>query len=179
MTQHGSIVYLEGVSVTFDGFQALRGVNLYVEHGELRALIGPNGAGKTTLLDVICGQVKPDTGRVLPTALPSASSWLSSAGFTCINTRCGAPLKRTGIAKLNQGCELSKTRCRAERNSNRSSGRTRSTTRRNTSSFRANVSSILVASLPWTLPERSCRETSTTCVTCSPSVGLTPAFGSC
>ncbi len=44
MTQHGSIVYLEGVSVTFDGFQALRGVNLYVDHGELRALIGPNGA---------------------------------------------------------------------------------------------------------------------------------------
>jgi urea transport system ATP-binding protein len=65
MTQHGSIVYLEGVSVTFDGFQALRGVNLYVEPGELRALIGPNGAGKTTLLDVICGQVKPDTGRVI------------------------------------------------------------------------------------------------------------------
>jgi urea transport system ATP-binding protein len=65
MTPHSSIVYLEGVSVSFDGFQALRGVNLYVDHGELRALIGPNGAGKTTLLDVICGQVKPDTGRVI------------------------------------------------------------------------------------------------------------------
>jgi urea transport system ATP-binding protein len=65
MAQHGSIVYLEGVSVTFDGFQALRGVNLYVDHGELRALIGPNGAGKTTLLDVICGKVKPDRGRVI------------------------------------------------------------------------------------------------------------------
>jgi urea transport system ATP-binding protein len=65
MTRHRSIVYLEGVSVTFDGFQALRGVNLYVDRGELRALIGPNGAGKTTLLDVICGQVKPDTGRVI------------------------------------------------------------------------------------------------------------------
>lgn len=65
MTQHGTIVYLEDVSVTFDGFQALRGVNLYVDRGELRALIGPNGAGKTTLLDVICGQVRPDTGRVI------------------------------------------------------------------------------------------------------------------
>jgi urea transport system ATP-binding protein len=65
MTQHGTIIYLEGVSVTFDGFQALRGVNLYVDRGELRALIGPNGAGKTTLLDVICGQVKPDIGRVI------------------------------------------------------------------------------------------------------------------
>jgi urea transport system ATP-binding protein len=65
MTQHGTIIYLEDVSVTFDGFQALRGVNLYVDRGELRALIGPNGAGKTTLLDVICGQVKPDAGRVI------------------------------------------------------------------------------------------------------------------
>jgi urea transport system ATP-binding protein len=65
MTRHGTIVYLEDVSVTFDGFQALQGVNLYVDRGELRALIGPNGAGKTTLLDVICGQVKPDTGRVI------------------------------------------------------------------------------------------------------------------
>jgi urea transport system ATP-binding protein len=65
MTQHGTIVYLEDVSVSFDGFQALNGVNLYVDHGELRALIGPNGAGKSTLLDVICGQVKPDKGRVI------------------------------------------------------------------------------------------------------------------
>jgi urea transport system ATP-binding protein len=65
MTEHGTIVYLEDVSVTFDGFQALRRVSLYVDRGELRALIGPNGAGKTTLLDVICGQVKPETGRVI------------------------------------------------------------------------------------------------------------------
>jgi urea transport system ATP-binding protein len=65
VTQHGTILYLEDVSVTFDGFQALRGVNLYVDHGELRALIGPNGAGKTTLLDVICGTVKPEQGRVI------------------------------------------------------------------------------------------------------------------
>jgi urea transport system ATP-binding protein len=65
MTPHGTIVYLEDISVSFDGFQALRGVNLYVDRRELRALIGPNGAGKTTLLDVICGQVKPEKGRVI------------------------------------------------------------------------------------------------------------------
>jgi urea transport system ATP-binding protein len=65
MTQHGTIVYLEDVSVSFDGFQALQGVSLYVDRGELRALIGPNGAGKSTLLDVICGQVKPDKGRII------------------------------------------------------------------------------------------------------------------
>ena len=65
MEQHGSIIYLEDVTVTFDGFQALKGVDFYVEHGEIRALIGPNGAGKTTLLDVMCGKVRPDTGRVI------------------------------------------------------------------------------------------------------------------
>jgi urea transport system ATP-binding protein len=65
MPRHGSVIYLEDVSVTFDGFQALQGVSLYVDSGELRALIGPNGAGKTTLLDVICGQVKPEKGRVI------------------------------------------------------------------------------------------------------------------
>lgn len=63
--EHGTIMYLEGVTVSFDGFQALRGVDFYVDHGELRALIGPNGAGKTTLLDVICGKARPDTGRVI------------------------------------------------------------------------------------------------------------------
>jgi len=65
MEARGSIIYLEDVSVSFDGFQALRGVDFYVDHGEIRALIGPNGAGKTTLLDVICGKVRPDTGRVV------------------------------------------------------------------------------------------------------------------
>src|SRR5438067_11581886 len=61
----GSIIYLEDITVSFDGFQVLREVDFYVDRGELRALIGPNGAGKTTLLDVICGKVKPDTGRII------------------------------------------------------------------------------------------------------------------
>jgi urea transport system ATP-binding protein len=65
MVKHGTILYLEDVTVSFEGFQALRGVNWYVDYGELRALIGPNGAGKTTLLDVICGKVRPDRGRVI------------------------------------------------------------------------------------------------------------------
>ena len=58
------ILYLESVTVDFDGFKALNHVNLIVRTGELRFLIGPNGAGKTTLLDVICGKVKPAAGRV-------------------------------------------------------------------------------------------------------------------
>ncbi|MBI3697598.1 MAG: urea ABC transporter ATP-binding protein UrtD [Acidobacteria bacterium] len=60
-----SIIYLEGVTVSFDGFKALSNLNFIVDQGELRVVIGPNGAGKTTLLDVICGKVRPAEGRVI------------------------------------------------------------------------------------------------------------------
>jgi urea transport system ATP-binding protein len=60
-----SIVYLEGVTVSFEGFKALNNLNFIMGRGELRVVIGPNGAGKTTLLDVICGRVKPAEGRVI------------------------------------------------------------------------------------------------------------------
>ena len=62
MTQQGTIVYLEGVSVTFDGFQALRGVSLYVDRGELRALIGPNGAEKPPYLMSSAAKSSPIQG---------------------------------------------------------------------------------------------------------------------
>ncbi|MBI2061670.1 MAG: urea ABC transporter ATP-binding protein UrtD [Nitrospirae bacterium] len=61
----GTILYLEGVSVSFEGFRALNNLNFVMRKGELRFVIGPNGAGKTTLLDVVCGKVKPIEGRVL------------------------------------------------------------------------------------------------------------------
>jgi urea transport system ATP-binding protein len=61
----GSILYLDGVSVSFDGFKALNNLSLVVERGELRAIIGPNGAGKTTMMDVITGKTRPDSGIVL------------------------------------------------------------------------------------------------------------------
>jgi urea transport system ATP-binding protein len=61
-TTHGPILYLESVSVSFDGFKALNNLSLYIDEGELRCLIGPNGAGKTTLMDVITGKTKPDSG---------------------------------------------------------------------------------------------------------------------
>jgi urea transport system ATP-binding protein len=63
-TRHGPILYLEDVSVSFDGFKALNSLSLYIDAGELRCLIGPNGAGKTTLMDVITGKTRPDTGSV-------------------------------------------------------------------------------------------------------------------
>ena len=61
----GSILYLDGVSVSFDGFKALNALSLIIEPGEMRAVIGPNGAGKTTMMDVITGKTKPDKGDVL------------------------------------------------------------------------------------------------------------------
>ena len=59
------ILYLDGVSVSFDGFKALNGLSLVVEPGELRTIIGPNGAGKTTMMDVVTGKTRPDAGTVL------------------------------------------------------------------------------------------------------------------
>ncbi len=59
---HGNILYLEDITVTFDGFKALNELTLYIEAGELRCIIGPNGAGKTTMMDVITGKTKPDSG---------------------------------------------------------------------------------------------------------------------
>ena len=64
VAQHGPILYLEDVSVSFDGFKALNHLSLYINQGELRCLIGPNGAGKTTLMDVITGKTRPDSGSV-------------------------------------------------------------------------------------------------------------------
>jgi urea transport system ATP-binding protein len=60
-----SLLYLSGVSVSFDGFKALNNLALDIRHGEMRAIIGPNGAGKTTMMDVITGKTKPDEGEVL------------------------------------------------------------------------------------------------------------------
>ncbi|WP_045224336.1 urea ABC transporter ATP-binding protein UrtD [Methyloterricola oryzae] len=63
-TSHGPILYLEGVTVSFDGFRALNDLSLYIDEGELRCIIGPNGAGKSTMMDVITGKTRPDKGSV-------------------------------------------------------------------------------------------------------------------
>jgi urea transport system ATP-binding protein len=62
---HGTLLYLDGVTVSFDGFHALDGLSLIVDPGELRTIIGPNGAGKTTMMDVVTGKTRPDEGQVL------------------------------------------------------------------------------------------------------------------
>jgi len=58
------VLYIEGLSVSFDGFKAIDSLNLYVDKNELRVIIGPNGAGKTTLLDLICGKTKASSGSI-------------------------------------------------------------------------------------------------------------------
>ncbi|KAF0805355.1 ABC transporter-like protein [Alcanivorax sp. S71-1-4] len=61
-TSHGTILYLEDITVSFDGFRALNELTLYIHAGELRCIIGANGAGKTTMMDVITGKTRPDSG---------------------------------------------------------------------------------------------------------------------
>ena len=59
-----TILYIDGVSVEFDGFRALNALSFFVLAGELRAIIGPNGAGKTTMMDVVTGKTRPSSGMV-------------------------------------------------------------------------------------------------------------------
>jgi urea transport system ATP-binding protein len=60
-----ALLYLNGVTVSFDGFRALNNLSFAIEPGEMRAIIGPNGAGKTTMMDVVTGKTRPDTGEVV------------------------------------------------------------------------------------------------------------------
>ena len=81
---HNWILYLDKISVSFDGFRALNNLNLYIERGELRCVIGPNGAGKTTMMDVITGKTRPDEGEaffagtvdLLTHDEPEIASWI-------------------------------------------------------------------------------------------------------
>jgi urea transport system ATP-binding protein len=59
-----AMLYLDGVSVAFDGFKAINDLALFIQPGEMRAIIGPNGAGKTTMMDIITGKTRPDAGEV-------------------------------------------------------------------------------------------------------------------
>ena len=59
-----TLLYLDGVTVSFDGFRALNELSLIIEAGEMRAIIGPNGAGKTTMMDVVTGKTRPDSGEI-------------------------------------------------------------------------------------------------------------------
>ena len=61
---HGVALYLDDVTVSFDGFKALNGLSLAIDVGELRCIIGPNGAGKTTMMDCITGKTRPDAGEI-------------------------------------------------------------------------------------------------------------------
>jgi len=59
-----ALLYLDGITVSFDGFRALNNLSFVIQPGEMRAIIGPNGAGKTTMMDVVTGKTRPDGGEV-------------------------------------------------------------------------------------------------------------------
>src|SRR5687767_1533567 len=59
-----SMLWVDNISVSFDGFKAIKNLNLVLAPGELRCIIGPNGAGKTTMMDIITGKTRPDSGYV-------------------------------------------------------------------------------------------------------------------
>lgn len=63
-TEGDTLLCMEGVNVSFDGFRAINDLNFYVNEGELRCVIGPNGAGKTTMMDIVTGKTRPDSGVV-------------------------------------------------------------------------------------------------------------------
>ena len=64
MARKESLLYLDDVSVSFDGFRAINNLSFVLTKGEMRAIIGPNGAGKTTMMDIITGKTRPDKGEV-------------------------------------------------------------------------------------------------------------------
>jgi urea transport system ATP-binding protein len=84
---HRTLLYIENVSVTFDGFKALDNLSLYVDNGTMHCIIGPNGAGKTTLLDVITGKTRPDSGRI------TFGQWIELVG------RSEAQIAQIGIGR--------------------------------------------------------------------------------
>src|SRR5207249_1205153 len=63
--RHGTVLFLEDITVSFDGFKALDRLTLTLDAGELRCIVGPNGAGKTTMMDVITGKTRPDSGQAI------------------------------------------------------------------------------------------------------------------
>jgi hypothetical protein len=72
-TSHGVILYLENLTVSFDGFRAIDDLSLYIDRGELRCIIGPNGAGKTTLMDIVTGKAGQRQRLLRPYRRPAAA----------------------------------------------------------------------------------------------------------
>ncbi|WP_019277446.1 urea ABC transporter ATP-binding protein UrtD [Vibrio coralliilyticus] len=113
-TRHNILLYVEGVNKSFDGFQAINDLNLYIREGELRCIIGPNGAGKTTMMDIITGKTKPDSGSVWLGAninlLKMNEAQIANAGIgrkfqkptviECLNVRQNLELAMSGVRSV-------------------------------------------------------------------------------
>src|SRR5689334_2235933 len=108
MSIRDKMLYLDKVTVSFDGFKALNALTLCIEPGEMRCIIGPNGAGKTTMMDVITGKTRPDSGtarfgrRVESLEMPAGSKGDYWQGIDLLK------LSETEIAKAGIGRKFQK-----------------------------------------------------------------------
>jgi urea transport system ATP-binding protein len=89
------ILFVDGITVTFDGFKAINDLSLTLEKGELRCIIGPNGAGKTTLMDVITGKTRPDRGSVK--LVPTATELTELSEFAIARLGIGRKFQRPTV----------------------------------------------------------------------------------
>src|SRR5262249_46282017 len=90
-----TILAIDGVTVSFDGFKALDDLTLTLEKGELRCIIGPNGAGKTTLMDVVTGKTRPDSGSVK--LVPSSTELTRLSEFEIARMGIGGKYQRPTV----------------------------------------------------------------------------------
>jgi urea transport system ATP-binding protein len=90
-----TILWVDDITVSFDGFKAIDGLSLTLEKGELRCIIGPNGAGKTTLMDVITGKTRPDKGMVK--LVPSATDLTQLSEFQIARLGIGRKFQRPTV----------------------------------------------------------------------------------
>jgi urea transport system ATP-binding protein len=89
------ILFVDAITVSFDGFKAINDLSLTLEKGELRCIIGPNGAGKTTLMDVITGKTRPDRGSVK--LVPTATELTELSEFAIARLGIGRKFQRPTV----------------------------------------------------------------------------------
>ena len=123
-----ALLYLDGVTVSFDGFKALNNLSFAIEPGEMRAIIGPNGAGKTTMMDVVTGKTRPDLGdvhvrrRMISRGSTRPRSPSSASAASSRSRRCSRATPSTTISNSRS----SQTAAPAPRCGGRKARRTRS-----------------------------------------------------
>ena len=108
-----SLLWVDAITVSFDGFKAINDLSLILKKGELRCIIGPNGAGKTTLMDVITGKTRPDRGRVLLTG--DATDLTTLSEFEIARLGIGRKFQRPTVFQGHTVYENLELACKGEK----------------------------------------------------------------